>query len=183
MEFTKKNPKIYILAGKAQSGKNLSATIIKKYYEKQNKKTVIISYAKYLKDYAKEIINWNGEENTKPRELLQQLGVELIKNKIDENMLINRIKEDIKVYAYFFDVIIISDARFESEIEEIKKQNKNVTVIKIEGKQNTLTTEQKQHITETALNNYNNYDYIIENNKTLEELKQKITKIMEEIKW
>ena len=52
-------------------------------------------------------------------------------------MLINRIKEDIKVYEYFFDVIIISDARFKSEIENIK--NKNTVVIKIEGKENKLT--------------------------------------------
>ena len=181
MEFKKHNSKIIILTGKAQSGKNISANIIKEYFEKENKKTVILAYAKYLKDYAKEIINWNGKEETKPRELLQQLGVELIKNQIDENMLINRIKEDIKVYEYFFDVIIISDARFESEIEEIKKEHK-VTVIKIEGKQNNLTEDQKNHITETALNNYDKYDYIIENNKTIDELKKQIQSIMEELK-
>ena len=182
MEFKKKTPKIIILTGLAQSGKNQTATIIKEYYERQNKKTVILAYAKYLKDYAKEIITWDGKEETKPRELLQQLGVELIKNQIDKNMLINRIKEDIKVYQYFFDVIVISDARFEEEIEEIKKDNKTI-VIKIEGKQNNLTKEQQNHITETALNNYNKYDYIIKNNKTLDDLKQQIQNIMEEIKW
>jgi len=180
MEFIKKNPKKYILTGKAQSGKNVVAQIIKEYYEKQNKKTVILAYAKYLKDYAKEIINWDGKEETKPRELLQQLGVELIKNKIDENLLINRIKEDIEIYSYFFDVIIISDARFISEIENIK--DKNTTVINIKGLENNLSEKQKQHITETALNNYNQYDYIIENNKTIEELKKQINKIMEEKK-
>lgn len=177
MEFIKKNPKIIILTGHAQSGKNETAKIIKEYCENKNKKTVILAYAKYLKDYIKEITNWNGEENTKPRELLQQLGVELIKNKIDENLLINRIKEDIKVYEYFFDVIVISDARFKSEIEEIKTK----TVIKIEGKENNLTEKQKNHITETALDNYNNYDYIIENKNTKENLKKQIEKIMEEI--
>lgn len=181
MEFIKKNPKIIILTGKAQSGKNLSANIIKQYLEKQKKKTVIIAYAKYLKDYAKEIENWNGREATKPRELLQQLGVELIKNKIDKNMLINRIKEDIKVYEYFFDTIIISDARFKEEIENIKTNN--TVVIKIEGKENKLTDEQKKHITETALDDYKNYDYIIENNSTKKELKKQIKKIMEEIEW
>ena len=180
MEFIKKNPKKYILTGKAQSGKNVVAQIIKEYYEKQNKKTVILAYAKYLKDYAKEIINWDGKEETKPRELLQQLGVELIKNKIDENLLINRIKEDIEIYSYFFDVIIISDARFISEIENIK--DKNTTVINIKGLENNLSEKQKQHITETALNNYNQYDYIIENNKTIEKLKKQINKIMEEKK-
>lgn len=180
MEYIKRNPKIIILTGKAQSGKNQTASIIKEYNEKQNKKTVIVAYAKYLKDYIKEITNWDGNEETKPRELLQQLGVELIKNKIDENMLINRIKEDIEVYSYFFDVIIISDARFKDEIESIK--NENTIVLNILGKENNLTKDQKNHITETALDNYNKYDYIIENNKTLEDLKKQIKKIMEEIK-
>ena len=183
MNFTKKDSKIIILSGKAQSGKNETANIIKQELEKQNKKTVIIAYAKYLKDYVKEITNWDGLEETKPRELLQLIGVELIKNKIDENLLINRIKEDIEIYKYFFDVIIISDARFINEIEEIKKQNKNTTVIKIEGLENNLTKKQKEHITETALNDYNNYDYTIENKNTKENLKKQITKIMEEIKW
>lgn len=182
MEFIKKNPKIYILSGCAQSGKNETAKIIKEYYEKNNKKTVILAYAKYLKDYIKEITNWDGEENTKPRELLQQLGIELIKNQIDENMLLNRIKQDIKVYEYFFDIIIISDARLKKEIEEIKKEYKNITVIKIEGKENNLTEQQRNHITETELKNYNNYDYIIKNNKTKEKLKKQIEKIMEETK-
>lgn len=180
MEFIKKNPKKYILSGKAQSGKNETANIMKEYFEKNNKKTVIISYAKYLKDYIKEITNWDGNEETKPRDLLQQIGVELIKEKIDKNLLINRIKEDIEVYSYFFDVIIISDARFVSEIESIK--DNNTIVLNIVGKENNLTEEEKEHITETALDNYNNYDYIIENNKTKEELKEHLIKIMEETK-
>ena len=179
MEFKKHDTKIIILTGKAQSGKNETANIIKKHLEKQNKKTVIISYAKYLKDYAQEITNWNGRECTKPRELLQQLGVELIKNQIDSNMLINRIKEDIEVYKYFFDVIIVSDARFKEEIECVKEK----TVIKIEGKENKLTIDEKKHITETALDDYNKYDYIIENKTTKQNLKDQIKNIMEEIQW
>ena len=173
--------KIYIISGKAQSGKNLTANLIKEYCEKKNKKTIIISYAKYLKDYAKAITNWNGREKTKPREFLQELGTE-IKNKIDQNMLINRIKEDIKVYENYFDTIVISDARFVNEIEEIKKDYKNTTAIRIEGTENKLTEKQKNHITETALDNYKKYDYIIENGTTKQNLKQQIKKIMEEQK-
>lgn len=175
------NTKIYILSGKAQSGKNLTAKIIKEYCQKNNKKTIILAYAKYLKEYAKNITNWNGREQNKPREFLQQLGVE-IQNNIDKNMLINRIKEDIKVYEKYFDTIIISDARYINEIEEIKNNYKNTTTIRIEGKDNKLTEKQKQHITETALDNYNNYDYVIENKTTKQNLKKQINKIMEETK-
>ena len=121
MEFINKEPKIYIISGKARSGKDTIASIIKEYYESKSKKVITLAYATYLKEYAKRITNWDGQEETKPRELLQNLGVELIKTYIDENMLINRIKEDIKVYSYFFDIIIITDARFKEEIENIIK--------------------------------------------------------------
>ena len=52
----------------------------------------------YIKDY----FGWDGSEETKPRELLQNLGVELIKTHIDDSMLVRRMVEDIKVYSYFF---------------------------------------------------------------------------------
>lgn len=179
MEFIKKEPKIYILTGKAGSGKNVAASIIKEYYEQNNVKAIELAYASYLKEYIKKITNWDGNEQTKPRELLQQLGVELIKNNIKKNLLIERITDDIKVYSYFFDVIIITDARFEEEIEEIKKISDKVTVINIEGKENNLTEQQKKHITETALNDYNKYDYKIENKESKEILKRKIYEILE----
>lgn len=181
MEFIKKKPIIYVLSGKAESGKSFVASLMKKYLEDNGKKTVCISYASYLKEYAKKITNWDGNEKTKPRELLQNLGVELIKNQINDHFLINRIIEDIKVYSYFFDVIIISDARFVEEIEVIKNNYLNVSVIHINGKNNSLTLEQKNHSTETGLNNYNNYDYEINNYGSKEELETKIIEILKEV--
>lgn len=179
MEFIKRNPKIYIITGKAENGKNEIAKIIEKFYETKNKKAITIAYASYLKQYAKTITKWNGNEQTKPREFLQQIGIELIKNKIKKNLLIERIIDDIKVYSYFFDIIIISDARLVEEIEEIKKINNNVSVINVYGKENKLTEKQKRHLTETGLDNYNNYDYKIKNDGNIELLKQTIYDILE----
>ena len=56
------------------------------YYE--TKKCVSLSYSYYLKDYIKRITGWDGNENTKPRDLLQQVGIELIKNKMDNHNLV-----------------------------------------------------------------------------------------------
>ena len=77
----------------------------KNYYK--DKKTIIISFGYYIKDYAKRVSDWDGREETKPRELLQQLGIELIKNKIDDKLFINRIIEDIEIFSYFYDIIIV----------------------------------------------------------------------------
>ncbi|MEG1146637.1 MAG: hypothetical protein RSE21_04320 [Bacilli bacterium] len=177
MEFINKNPKIFIISGKAGSGKNTVAKII----AEQKKNTINLAYATPLKEYAKKISSWDGTEETKPRELIQNLGVELIKTKIDNKMLIKRITEDIKVYSYFFECITISDARFPEEIEEIEENFENTTSIRVNRKRDHLTEKEKKHSTETAMNDYNKYDFIIDNNNTLEELKKKVLEVIKNV--
>lgn len=183
MNLIMKKPLIYVLCGKSGNGKTTSSKIIENFYNAKGKKTISLAYASYLKEYAKRILNWNGDEKTKPRDFLQQLGVELIKTKIDDSFLIKRIIEDIKVYSYFYDVIIISDARFPDEIDNIRNSFENVRTIKLLGQENKkLTAFQKNHASEVGLENYNNYDYIVDNNGTLDDLKNKIENILSEVK-
>ena len=174
MEFINRNPKIIIISGKASSGKSLSANIIKE----NTNNTILLAYADYLKMYAKNISGWDGSEDTKPRELLQQLGVELIKNNINENMLINRIIEDIKVYSYFYDYIVITDARFPNEIESIKKEFDNVISVRINRNIYSLDKKYQNHSTETGMDEYNNYDYVIDNNSDLKALEIKVMEVV-----
>ena len=160
MQYNNRNPKIFILSGKAKSGKNLIADFIEEYYS--DKKCIQLSYAYYLKQYIKKITTWDGNEQNKPRDLLQSLGIDLVK-KIDDKLLIRRVMEDVQVYSYFFDVIIITDARLIEEIETPKSLFNCIT-IRINKDDNNLTLEQKKHITETNLDNYRNFDYVINNN-------------------
>lgn len=172
--YTYKEPLIFVLSGKAKSGKNLIADKIENYYK--NKKCIQISYAFYLKNYVKNIYDWNGSEEDKPRELLQKIGIDLIKNKIDSNLLIRRVCEDIKVYSYFYDIIIITDARLKDEIEIPKRLFNNVVTIRIDSiyYDKKMTIEQMNHITETNLDNYNKFDYVINDFDKLEEILSKI---------
>ena len=183
MEFNKKDLKIFVITGKARHGKDTTADIIRDYYENKNMKTINNPYAYYMKDYAKRITGWDGSDNNKPREFLQQFGTNLVRNKIDNEFFINRMVEDLKVFSYFYDVVTISDGRFPIEVDTIRNNFKNVTVIKVvrPNFDNGLTEEQKNHPTEIALDDYKNYDYIIENDKEEKELKEKIIKILEEI--
>lgn len=162
MEFKLKDTKIIILSGKAGSGKSTIASIISKH-----KKCIILSYALYIKQIAKNVLLWDGNEDDKPRDFLQQFG-DVIKS-IDSNLLVNRMVEDIKMYSYFYDLIVISDARFINEIETIKNNFKNAYSVRVCGNNNNLTKEQKNHITEVALDNYDKYDYIIKNDENIEE--------------
>lgn len=178
-----KKIKIYIISGKARHGKSTTAEIIKYFYKTRNKKVVEIAYAKYIKDYAMNISDWNGSDEKKPRELLQKLGTEVIRKKIDENFFVNRICEDIKVYSYFSDVIIISDARYEDEVEVPKQTFENVTTIRIinPNLETPLSISEQKHLSETGLDNYNNYDYIIINDQDIKELETKILNMIKEV--
>ncbi|MBE6153755.1 MAG: hypothetical protein E7166_05985 [Firmicutes bacterium] len=169
MKFENRNPKIFIISGKASSGKDLVSDIICNNYN--DKKCKKLSYAYYLKQYVKNITGWDGSEESKPRDLLQSIGIDLLKNKIDNDFLINRMCEDISVYSYFYDVIVITDARLVDEIEVVKNKFLNVKTIRVNrNKENNLTLNQKKHITETNLDNYQNFDYIIENNEDYDKL-------------
>ena len=180
MEFIKRNPKLFIISGKARSGKNEVSKIIEKYYS--NKKVITISFGHYIKDYAKRVSDWDGNEDTKPRELLQQLGIELIRNKINNKLFINRILEDIEIFAYFYDIIVVNDTRLIDEIQILKEKYPNSISIRVirDNYDNKLTIDQKNHLTEIGLDNYNNFDYIVKNN---EELEEKIINILSEVQY
>lgn len=179
MEFIKKDIKLFIVSGKARSGKTEACKIIEQFYKE--KKCITISFAYYLKDYIKRITNKDINEENKPREFLQQLGIELIKNKIDNKLLINRVLQDIEVFSYFYDIIIISDARLVDEIECIKEKYNNLISIRIkrDNVENNLSEKQKDHITETGLDNYKNFDFIINNED--DTLKEKIENILRRV--
>lgn len=183
MDFIKKEPLIILLAGRAGSGKSTLAKYLKKEYESQQKKVIISPYTKYLKNYIEEITNKKIDEFNKPRDLLQQISSKIIKEQLGKkNFFIDRQIEDIEIYSYFADVILIPDVRFPNEIKEIKEKFNNVISIGIIRKDyiSTLSLEQQKDITETALNDFHEYDFEIENTtqtdlqKVAKELEKKI---------
>ena len=172
--------KIYVISGKARHGKDTIALDLKEIYEAKGLKVINLAYGSYIKEYAKRISNWDGLEETKPRELLQELGTEVIRKKIDKDFFVRRICEDIKVYSYYFDIITISDERFPNELEWPKKMFDNVINIRVirNGYDSILSEKEQKHLTEVALDEYNNYDYVIYNDGTLEDLKKKVSEVV-----
>lgn len=156
--------KIFLVAGRAGSGKGEVAKIIKEYYISLKKKAIITEYSKYLKLYANEVLGWNGEE-PKPRKFLQDLGVTIRENMDMPKLLINRMIEDIKIYSLYADIVIISDVRYPDEIEDLKNNFKNVYSIYVINQfgKSELSLEEQTHVTETALENYSNFDITITN--------------------
>ena len=184
MNLEEKNPFIFIISGKARHGKDTVAKMIRDVYERIGLNTINLQYSTPIKEYAKKISNWDGSEETKPRELLQTLGTELIRQKIDFLFFVKWMISDIKVYSYFFDIITISDARAKVELDIPKQELKNVIVINVTrpSLESELTASEQKHYTETDLDDYNNFDYKIVNDGTLEDLEEKVGIILEDIK-
>ena len=167
MEFkSKNNILIFCICGKAGSGKTFVGKYIHKKYSQKKYKVIISPYTKYLKQYIKEITGKSVTEKNKPRRLLQQLSSELIKGELGyKDIFINRQLEDISIYKYFFDIIIIPDVRFPKEIEVLKEHYNNVITIEVKRSNydNGLTNIEKNDTTETSLDNYQKFDYILDN--------------------
>jgi hypothetical protein len=124
------------------------------------------------------MIGYDGSSTNKPRKFLQDLGT-FIRNDLNmPHFFTERMLQDFKVYEKFFDIVVISDVRLKEEIEDIKSIYSDACSIRVVNKHSNydLKEEEKNHITETALENYPYFDYIIENNdlSDLEEFAKKL---------
>lgn len=158
--------KIYVIGGKAKSGKNTFGEYLREELKEYGYKPCVMHITEPLYGYARNYFEWNGNDSDKPREFLQKMGIEIIKEKMGKkDFLLNRLYEDIEILSNFFDIFIITDARLVHEFESIKEHFSDVVTIKLERNNynDYLTEEEKNHITEREISEYNNFDYIIEN--------------------
>lgn len=172
--------KIFVVGGKSGSGKGEVAKMIEEFYIYKLKKCVVTSYSKYLKLFAVELTEWDGVSEDKPRDFLQEFGTKI--REYDKYFFTKRMIEDIKIYENEVDVVIIDDARMPLEIEELKENFDDVTSILVVNQfaPSKLTIKQQSHITETALESYNEMDYTIANDD-INVTKDKVFKILEEL--
>lgn len=172
--------RIFLIAGKSGSGKNEVAKLIKEYYIYKMEESVVTSYSKYIKNFAKELTDWDGNPATKPRKYLQELGDTI--RALNSKYLINNMIEDMQIYEKFVNNVIIDDVRFPLEIDEMKLTYDNVHAICVinQFQASHLTIEEQAHISETALETYQDFDYVIVNDDK-NTLKDKVFKILEGI--
>ena len=110
------------------------------------------------------------------RDLLQKLGTEAMRNGLHKNVWVNALVADFNIdedeqVSYW----IITDSRFPNELAAVKKHN-GIAIKVIRDSGNTIGIT---HTSETALDNYTEWDYVIDNNGTLEELKTQVLSILE----
>jgi hypothetical protein len=124
-----------------------------------------------IMNYAQTVANI---EKTKDRQFLQYIGTEWGRGKNENlwvNILLDKAKKSKKDYVF------VSDVRFKNEFLSLKKDN----WICIKIVKNTSITD--NHSSENDLDNIDDqkWDYIIENNDTLQVFYEKLELILSEI--
>lgn len=162
--------KLVLISGKAQSGKDTLANLMKGCLENMDKKVLIIHYADYLKYICKQFYGWNGVKDEKGRSLLQNFG-NTVREK-NANFWVDTLINFVDIVKDDFDFIIVPDVRYLNELENEKIVNNfdSITVrVERPNFDNGLTEEQKNHISETCLDDHH-FEFTVMNNEGLARL-------------
>ena len=175
MEGTIIKQTIFTFSGKARHGKNSSAEFLKSYLETLNKRVLIINNADFLKYLAIQYLNWDGVKDERGRSLLQHLGTEKVRKRFPD-LWINTSIQIAEIFEDDFDYVLVGDCRFPNEISRWVSEGYKVisTYIKRMNFDNGLTDAQKEHPSETSLDNFN-FDVRIEAD-TLDELNNEVVR-------
>ncbi len=174
--------KVLLFSGKALSGKDTCVGFAKKHFEGQNKKVVRLAFGDLVKFVAEKYFSWNGEKDEIGRSLLQYVGTDKARE-IMPNIWVDMVIMIAKGLFHDYDYILISDCRFINEIDRWKSQGFNTISIRVNRHNfnNGMTDEQKQHLSETSLDDYK-FDYYVNNiYDSLEEFESAFISQLEEI--
>lgn len=142
-----------LCSGRARHGKDTSAEIIKETLEDKGYSVLITHYADLLKFICKNFFGWNGEKDEQGRTLLQQIGTNCIREQ-NPDYWVDFVANLVKMLPDRWDYVVIPDVRFPNEIDRIRTAGFQAVHVRIfrPGFESQLTEEQKQHPSETALN-------------------------------
>lgn len=150
--------KVILISGKARSGKGVSANIIQEQLEQRDKKVFQIAYADYLKELTTRLTGWNSVKDTYGRSLIQQLGTNIVRDKLQmKDLWINHVINEIKIAEQLgYTHTLITDCRFKNEIYIPKATFEDCITVRIEriGYVSELSYEQQTHQSETELDNF-----------------------------
>lgn len=162
--------KIVPISGKAYSGKDTLAGFLKQELELRGHKVLILHYATLLKNMAKDIYGWNGQKDDQGRRLLQKLGTDIVRAR-DPKFWTDHIVRVIKLFVNDYDYFLIPDTRFPNEVKELDKRFNKVFAVRVErlNFETSLTREQQDHPSETALDSFK-FDFYIKAESGVENL-------------
>lgn len=144
--------KVVTISGKAGSGKDTAAKIMKEQLSQRGFNVLITHYADVLKFICTSFFGWNGKKDEDGRKMLQYVGTDVIREQ-DPEFFTRFLADVLKFFDGEWDVVLIPDTRFPNEISYMREAGFDCTHISIvrPSLQSSLTEEAQHHISETAL--------------------------------
>lgn len=166
--------RIITISGRAQSGKDTTASIIKRKLEHRGYKVLITHYADPLKFVCKNFFGWDGQKDERGRTLLQFVGTDVVR-KQDQDFWVRFVVTLLRFFDGNWDFVVIPDARFPNEVEIPEKENFVTTKVCINRPKNdgNLTNSQLLHPSETSFSLIK-HDFYINNDGDLVDLNNKV---------
>lgn len=169
---------IITLSGKAESGKDTVAKILKYKLEDLGYSVLICHYADLLKYICKTFFGWNGQKDLEGRTLLQRVGTEGIRSQRPDYW-VDFIKDILHFFPNEWDYVLIPDCRFPNEVDSLKDFDVIPVKVTRPNYENHLTEEQRQHPSET-MHEHIIFSYEIVNNGMI---KNATDKVQDFINW
>jgi len=105
--------------------------------------------------------NWFEDKTFITRAILQCYGTEIFKNRVKETYWVDKVRERCELSKS--NIIIITDLRFPDEIEYMYSDSYDLITVRLE--RNVNKSNKNPHISETSLDNYTAWNYIIDNKR------------------
>lgn len=171
--------KVVCISGKARSGKDTVGKLLENSLEDMGESVLVTHYADLVKYICKTFFGWNGEKDDAGRKLLQYVGTDVVRTE-KPDFWVGFVLDIITLFKDEWDFVIIPDTRFPNEISVLQESGLDVTSIRVERPNfdNSLPEEQKEHPSETSLDNYQ-FDIVINNSGTEEDLSEIVYSIAE----
>jgi hypothetical protein len=171
--------KICCISAKARHGKDTAAELLKDYLEASGKRVLIIHFADLLKFICKQFFGWDGNKDEKGRTLLQYIGTDVVGAKKPEYWA-KFIVDFLRLFEDEWDYALVPDWRYPIESSTLSSYFWTARLrIERPGFESNLTQEQKQHASETSLDDYA-FDAVVYNDGSLEDFKIKLISFADE---
>lgn len=144
--------KVICISGKAQSGKDTAASLIRDILYGYGQRVLITHYADLLKFMCEKFFHWNGVKDEHGRQILQYVGTDVVR-KQKPDFWVDFIASVLELFPDEWDYVLIPDTRFPNEITNLKNAGYSVCHLHITrpGMSDGLTAAQHNHVSEHAL--------------------------------
>jgi hypothetical protein len=188
--------KIIALSGKKRSGKDTvyqeachffaEHDLVKNGYKDWGTSIGRVGFADPLKHEVSEATGFTTsfieEHKQEFRSLLQVWGTDFRRCFSGSDYWINKMDAIIKKSAQFYDILFVTDLRFKNEAYFIKSVGGYVVNVERRIQEDPEEDMTHTHVSEKDMDDYSDFDYVLNNDKTEPELRKSIGKMLDTLK-